>query len=160
MNNYAFIDGTNLHLTFAHLGWQLDYRKLRIYLTDKYSVSCAYYFVGYYAPNAYMYLVLERDGYKMMFKEIAHGDGGKIKGNCDPEIVLQAMIDLSNYDKAVIVSNDGDFACLVKYLDSCNKLDRVVAPCYAGCSHLLKQAAGVKIDFLDNAKNKIVKVVR
>ena len=30
-NNYAFIDGANLHEAMSDLGWNLDYRKLRDY---------------------------------------------------------------------------------------------------------------------------------
>ena len=78
-----------------------------------------------------------------------------LKGNCDAELVLQAMADKANDHGAVIVTSDGDFACLVTHLLSCGKLFRVIAPCFAGCSHLLKQASGTKIDFLDNAKAKI-----
>jgi len=155
MNNYAFIDGTNLHMTYAHLTWRIDYHKLRIYLKEKYFVSKAYYFVGRSPSNDFLYLELERDGYILMFKPVSYLSDGRIKGNCDAELVLQAMIDKSNFDKAVIVTSDGDFSCLVKHLTSCDKLLRVIAPCLAGCSHLLKQAAGSKIDFLDNMKGKL-----
>ena len=41
---------------------------------------------------------------------------GKPKGNVDAELVLQAMIDYQDYERAVIVTSDGDFACLVRYL--------------------------------------------
>ena len=34
----------------------------------------------------------------------------------------------NNYDKAVIVTSDGDFACLVQYLDENNKLARIITP--------------------------------
>lgn len=44
--NYAFIDGTNLHLTMQHVGWALDYAKFRVYLKDKFKVTKAYYFIG------------------------------------------------------------------------------------------------------------------
>jgi uncharacterized LabA/DUF88 family protein len=155
MNNFAFIDGMNLHMTYENLTWRLDYRKLRIYLQDRYSVLKAYYFVGNLSINASLYIALEKDGYTIVTKPISHLPGGKIKGNCDAELVLQAMIDKSVYDGAVIITSDGDFACLVTHLLSCNKLFRVIAPCYAGCSHLLKEASGAKIDFLDNAKVKI-----
>jgi hypothetical protein len=31
MNNYAFIDGQNLHKAIKAIGWDLDYRRFRIY---------------------------------------------------------------------------------------------------------------------------------
>jgi len=52
----------------------------------------------------------------------------KIKGNVDAELVLHAMIEWNNYLKAVIVSGDGDFYCLIEYLDNENKLLRIIAP--------------------------------
>jgi uncharacterized LabA/DUF88 family protein len=155
VNNYAFIDGTNLHMTFENLAWRIDYHKLRIYLKERYFVSKAYYFIGNFPPLAFLYLALERDGYTMMLKPVSYLHGGRIKGNCDTELVLQAMIDKSNYDKAIIITSDGDFSCLVKHLASCDKLQRVIAPCLAGCSHLLKEAGGTKMDFLDNVKGKL-----
>lgn len=38
------------------------------------------------------------------------------------------MIQYDNYDKAVIVSGDGDFHCLIEYLDAEGKLLKVLAP--------------------------------
>jgi hypothetical protein len=70
-------------------------------------------------------------------------------------MVLQAMIDIDDYDKAVIITSDGDFGCLVKYLIKIGKLERVLAPCLAGSSVLLRNASGSKIDFLDNLRLKL-----
>ena len=53
---------------------------------------------------------------------------GRIKGNVDAELVLHAMIEYRNYDQAVIVSGDGDFFCLVKYLANNNKLRKLIVP--------------------------------
>ena len=45
-NNFAFIDGANLHITYQYLEWKLDYQKLRNYLKKKLNVGVAYYFIG------------------------------------------------------------------------------------------------------------------
>jgi uncharacterized LabA/DUF88 family protein len=81
--------------------------------------------------------------------------GGKAKGNVDAELVLQAMIDFDNYERAVIVTSDGDFGCLVRYLYEKGKLERVLSPSRKSCSVLLKRAAREKIDFLEDARKKI-----
>jgi hypothetical protein len=65
------------------------------------------------------------------------------------------MIDLNKYEKAILVSSDGDFYCLVNYLLSIDKLDCVLAPCEKGCSHLLITAAKGKIAYMDNLKPKL-----
>ena len=82
------------------------------------------------------------------------GDG-KPKGNVDAELVLQVMLEYPRYDGAVIVTSDGDFACLVRYLYERAKLERVVSPNRKGCSALLKRAARERPDFLEDARRKI-----
>jgi uncharacterized LabA/DUF88 family protein len=51
-----------------------------------------------------------------------------VKGNIDAELVLWAMKEQNKYDKAIIVSGDGDFYCLVEYLDEQGKLYKLLAP--------------------------------
>lgn len=51
-----------------------------------------------------------------------------VKGNIDAELVLWAMKEMSNYDKAIIVSGDGDFYCLVEYLEQKKRLKHVLTP--------------------------------
>lgn len=155
MNNYAFIDGTNLHLTLVNLGWKLDQKRFRVYLKDKYKVTKAYYFIGYMPTNNDLYNNLQSAGYILIFKQTLRISGSKIKGNCDAEMVLQAMIDINDYDKAVIVTSDGDFGCLVKHLLKIGKLERVLAPCLSGSSILLRKAAENNIDFLENLRVKL-----
>jgi uncharacterized LabA/DUF88 family protein len=48
------------------------------------------------------------------------------------------MIEYQNYDKAVIVSGDGDFACLIRHLEMQNKLERLIIPNKYRYSSLLK----------------------
>jgi uncharacterized LabA/DUF88 family protein len=51
-----------------------------------------------------------------------------VKGNVDAELVLWAMKELKNYDKAIIISGDGDFYCLVEYLAQNGKLLKLMPP--------------------------------
>ena len=48
-NNLAFIDGQNLYLgtNSEDPAWEVDLAKFRQYLTKKYSVQKAYYFLGF-----------------------------------------------------------------------------------------------------------------
>ena len=153
--NYAFIDSQNLNLGVASLGWKLDYGRFRIYLREKYSVSVAYLFIGYIPSNQDLYSYLQSRGYVLVFKPtLADGDG-QIKGNVDADLVLQAMIDFQKYDKAVIVTSDGDFYSLVRYLYINQKLERVISPYIRTCSVLLKKTAKEKISFMDNLRHKL-----
>ena len=66
--------------------------------------------------NQDLYLMLQKSGFVVVFKEILTMESGEIKGNIDAELILQAMIDYDRYDQALIVSGDGDFTCLLRYL--------------------------------------------
>ena len=154
VSNFAFIDGQNLHLGIRELGWKLDQRRFRVYLEEHYNVARAYYFIGFVPANQGLYNALQERGYTLVFKPVSYGSG-KPKGNVDAELVLQAMIDYTNYERAVIVTSDGDFACLVTYLYGQGKLERVLCPNREGCSILLTRAARERIDFLEGARKKL-----
>ena len=138
--NYAFIDGQNLHMSVKNQGWILDYRRLRRYLADKYNVGKAFLFIGHIPTNADLYKTLQEYGYILIFKPILEVRG-KVKGNVDAELVLQAMIEYANYDKAVIISGDGDFHCLIKYLRIKGKLLKLMVPDDSRYSCLLRKFA-------------------
>jgi len=124
-NNFAFIDGQNLDLGIQNMGWKLDYVRFRKYLTE------------------------------LVFKPTIPDSDGNVKGNIDADLVLQAMLDFSNYDKAIIVTSDGDFYSLVKHLYKNNKLCFVMSPYIQTCSTLLKKEAKEKIVFMDNLRKKL-----
>ena len=119
-NNYAFIDSQNLNLSIREQGWVLDFARFRVYLTDKYGITKAFIFIGYVPQNQPLYTNLQKDGYILVFKPTLILPNGEVKGNVDAELVLHTMIEYANYDKALIVTGDGDFYCLVDYLLSNN----------------------------------------
>jgi uncharacterized LabA/DUF88 family protein len=126
--NFAFIDSQNLNLSIRDQRWVLDFRRFRKYLEDKYSIVRAFLFIGYVPQNQSLYTKLQEDGYILIFKPTLTLPDGKVKGNIDAELVLHAMIEFDNYDKALIVTGDGDFYCLVDYLRKQGKLLKVMVP--------------------------------
>jgi uncharacterized LabA/DUF88 family protein len=154
-HNYAFIDGQNLYLALRNTGWQLDYKKFRVYLREKYNVEKAYMFIGFIATNADLYAELQSQGFILIFRPTMTYKDGTIKGNCDAELVLQSMIEYKQYDKAVIITGDGDFQCLVKYFREQDKLKVLLVPNMNRYSALLKAAAADKIAFVNPLKNKL-----
>ena len=153
--NFAFIDGQNVNLGIRDLGWRVDWRRFRIHLEEHYRVTRAFYFVGFIPDNQALYTRLQKTGHTLVFKPVTYRGDGKPKGNVDAELVLQAMIEYPHYDRAVIVTSDGDFACLVRYLYEQDKLERVLSPNRKGCSALSKRAARERLDFLEDARRKI-----
>jgi len=154
-HNFAFIDGQNLNLGIQSMGWKLNYSRFRKYLAEKYSVATVYYFIGYVPGNQPLYSELQKAGYVLVFKPTIPDGDGNIKGNIDADLVLQAMIDLPNYDQAIIVSSDGDFHSLVKYLYQNSKLRFVMSPYIDTCSTLLKKEAKERIVFMSNLRRKL-----
>ncbi|MEK7609997.1 MAG: NYN domain-containing protein [Patescibacteria group bacterium] len=155
INNYAFIDAQNVHLGIKSLGWKIDWRRFRIYLRDKYNVSSAYMFLGFVPDNQKLYSHLQESGYILVFKPLVFNEDGTVKGNCDADLVLHAILKIDDYDKTIIVTSDGDFYSLVKHLYENNKLEMVLSAYVKTCSKLLKIEAKEKINYMDTLKKKI-----
>mgnify|MGYP001559616042 CR=1 FL=1 len=131
---YAFIDSQNLNFSIRNIGWKLDFKKFLIYLKEKYQVSRAYMFMGYFAENSGIYRYLREVGYIVILKPTI----GQ-KGNCDAELVLYSMIEYYNFEKAILISGDWDFYCLVKYLVDNDKLFKLGIPNKYRYSALLRK---------------------
>lgn len=151
-NAFAFIDSQNLNIGVQTFGWKIDWRKFRKFLADEYNVVQAYLFIGYLPENEDMYNQMHEAGYLVVLKPtlemymtpvdkdaapeppkpIKEGEPENkkpaTKGNVDAELVLYAVKEMPNYDKAIIVSGDGDFYCLVEYLEQQGKLLHLMAP--------------------------------
>lgn len=91
----------------------------------------------------------------MVFKPVLQAKAGEPKGNIDADLVLKAMTEYNNYERAVIVTSDGDFYSLVEYLYKNGKLETVLSPNSAKCSALLKKTAKERIHFLDSLRGKL-----
>ena len=122
MSNYAFIDSQNLNLAIRGHGWFIYFGRFRllvntvnpIYITPKW----------WFYPYIQTYLGNTRK---------------KLKGKVDEEMVLHAMIEIPNNIKALLVSRDGDFHCLVDYLKRKNKLLHLMIPNRLKYSSLLRK---------------------
>lgn len=156
--NYAFIDSQNLYRGIKSLGWQIDWHRFRTYLKDKYSVVTAYMFIGYLPENAPLYAELQQAGFLLVFKPVLVTKTGDVKGNVDADLVLYAMTEYQQYDRAIIVSSDGDFYSLVNHLYVNSKLEAVLSPYGRTCSILLKKTAKERLQFMDTLQKKIGKL--
>jgi uncharacterized LabA/DUF88 family protein len=151
-NNFAFIDSQNLNLSIQNQGWKLDFKKFRVYLRDKYDISKAFMFIGYVPENQGLYTFLQEDGYILIFKPTLQK--GKVKGNIDAELVLHSVIEIPNYDQALIVTGDGDFYCLVEYLTKQEKLLKLMVPNEDSYSSLFRKFSPFMV-FMNNLKTKL-----
>jgi len=166
---YAFIDSQNLNLSVLndikdrkskkviYHGWKLDFKRFFIYLKDKFGVGKTFLFIGYVQGNESLYTRLQQDGYIVIFKptlEITKEGERATKGNVDAELVLHTMIEYPNYDKAIIVAGDGDYHCLIEYLESKRKLAYVIIPNYLSFSSLLRKFRKYFV-YVNNLKGKL-----
>ncbi len=154
-NNYAFIDSQNVNLAIRAQGWKLDFARFRVYLQEKYGVTKAFLFIGYVDGNNELYKSLQGAGFICIFKPTLTYKDGTTKGNCDAELVLHAMIEYQNYEKAVLVTGDGDFYCLVKYWIENDKLERVLIPNFFKYSALLKRFGRKQLSFMNDLRSKL-----
>jgi uncharacterized LabA/DUF88 family protein len=157
-NVYAFIDSQNLNVGVQKFGWKMDWQKFRRWLAEEHGVTKAFMFIGYVPEFEAMYEQLHEAGYMIVLKPTydmsrpqreapapteardgPNGEPGKkpepeekkpVKGNIDADLVLWAMKELPNYDKAILVSGDGDFYSLVEYLEEQGKLGTILTPSF------------------------------
>jgi len=173
-NVYAFIDSQNLNISTQKLGWKMDWHKFRQFLADRYGVTKAFMFIGYVPEFEDMYVQLHETGYAVVLKPTfdmtrprpeaekidpqatkpeKEEDKRQTKGNIDADLVLWAMKEIKNYDKAVVVSGDGDFYSLIEYLDQEGKLLKLLAPSghYSG----LYNAYDKYVDRIDQSRREL-----
>lgn len=152
---YAFIDSQNVNLGIRSQGWQLDFKRFRVYLKDKYKVEKAFVFLGFIPKNKNLYTFLKKAGFVIIFKPVLESRKQiKPKGNVDAELVLHTMIEFPNYDKAIIVTGDGDFHCLVEYLLKKRKLARLIIPNQRKYSRLFLKFKK-DMDYMNNLRGKL-----
>lgn len=134
---YAFIDSQNLNIGTQKFGWKMNWARFRRFLAEEYGVEKAFMFIGYIPENEDLYEKMHEAGYMVVLKPTfdvtkpmseEREDDKPVKGNIDADLVLWAMKELSNYDKAIIVSGDGDFYSLVEYLEKKNRLLHLLTP--------------------------------
>jgi len=166
MKVFVFVDASNLFYGGEKsLGWKIDYKKLIVYLKNKYNAERFLYFGGVeiydlkynyleketvpidelekyltdliknkagelnetslvlisrHLQRVRFYSKLKEFGYELHLRPVKlyeQEDGTtRRKANCDVEMAFYLMKEKDNFDKAIILSGDGDFLPVLKYL--------------------------------------------
>ena len=89
-----------------------------------------------------------------MYKEVSYDGDGGVKGNCDADLVLKAASDFyeKRFEKAVLISSDGDYAGLVKFLHDHNAFRALISPSNH-CSFLLRRL-NIPVTYLSTKRNQ------
>jgi uncharacterized LabA/DUF88 family protein len=161
--NLAFVDGQNLYMgTMSDKPkWEIDLLKFRKYLTRKYNVQKAYYFLGFLDENHQsLYDKIQEAGFIIKFREHNSAMIGKKKGNVDSDIifdVMKRMYKKELFDKLVLVSGDGDYKMLVDFLIEEGRFKKILFPNKEFASSLYKKITRVYFDYLVNIKHLVEK---
>lgn len=156
--NIAFIDGQNLYLGTKEEGWAVDHKKFRTYLQDKYNIIEAYYFMGFVSEGEQdLYDKLQRAGFILSFREHSSALRGSKKGNVDSDIIfgiMRKLVENDPFDKAFIVSGDGDYKKLVDFLIKQDKFGKMLFPNDKFASSLYNSLGS---EFFDSLGKKDIK---
>jgi uncharacterized LabA/DUF88 family protein len=122
----------------------------------------SYYFLGAADDDrGRLYNAIQQAGFVLSFREHSTSMIGRKKGNVDTDIVFTVMEKVAEgeeFDKIILVSGDGDYIKMVKYLIRKGKFAKLLAPSQISMSSLYKQQINnVYYDYLDstNIRKKI-----
>jgi len=152
-----YIDGNNLYRSAKELGFEINYRRFKGWLRQKYNPDFVYLFIGNIPGRFKFYEYLQNCGYVLIFKQTI-SIGEKIKGNCDAELVLKSIVDFytSSFTSCILITGDGDFGCLVEFLKENKAIHCIIAPDKYKCSILLRNK-NTEIIFLNEHYHKFSK---
>jgi len=141
--------------------WEVDLFRFRKYLTEKYNVQKAYYFLGFLdKSNQHLYDEIQEVGFIIKFREHNSAIIGKKKGNVDSDIIfdiMRRMYQKESFDKLVLVSGDGDYKMLVDFLIKEGKFKKILFLNKGFASSLYKSITRVYFDYLINIKHLVEK---
>jgi len=159
--NYAFVDGQNLYMgtKSSEKPWSVDLARFKVYLEQKYSVSKAYYFLGYVnEEHQDLYEAIQSAGFVLVFKNHSSAMLGRKKGNVDTDLVfaiMKKMYRKEDFEKIILVSGDGDYKMLVEFLIEENKFEKILFPNKKFASSLYKKIGRKYFAYLEDSKKKI-----
>jgi len=156
----VFIDASNIYFSQKTLGWKIDFRKL----LDYFKSECNLIKISFYSSinpenkkERKFHDFLEIIGYIVKHKEIKfikneeeEKFGGHHKGNIDVDLTIDAVYFKDSYDSFVLLSGDGDFESLIKFLKSYNKYCLVISTKDHVSIELIRQAKFIDFKKLRN----------
>lgn len=175
------IDASNIYYAVSNEGWQVNWEKFIIYLNQNYNIILPIFYCGIESKNVFLskhtgssesdfikskkqklhfFKILKTYGYRVKSKPVTQvydSTSGKFNRKCnfDVEIVIDAIRYLNDYDVFMLVSGDGDFIPLVKYIKGKYKKVIVISHKHHTNNGLVK-AANQTI-FLRTIKQHIIK---
>ncbi len=121
---YVFIDAANV--TFRKKDrktWKIDLQQLAYYLRNRFEASRIFYYSGVDYKNQmqlHVYDKLQAWGYELCLNPVKkfRNEEGKeyLKADIDSRMTFDMMRYFPAYDRAVVMTGDGDFLWVLEYL--------------------------------------------
>jgi len=155
----AYIDVQNIHRKTVDFNWIIDWNKFLIYLKQNCKIDIVYYAVWYLSKYDKFYDYLSSLWYSLLFKKVTILPNWSIKWNVDIDIAIRSIFDFFEewLEKAIIVSNDGDYNTLVDVLRQKWVFDRLMIVDYTSASKQLRKSAWPYIQDIQRIKHLIEK---
>lgn len=153
MKTYAFIDASNIIYGARAEGWFIDQKKLFDYIKRKFKISKAFFYFGKDDNNKKQegfLKKLESFGFTLRVKQIKHY-GKRQKANCDVDLTMDMLLLKDKYERAVVLTGDGDFLPLFEHLKK-NKKEIVIIAFPRRTARELKKFAGGNFIGLSNER--------
>lgn len=119
LTTYAFIDASNIIYGSSRYGWKMDFKKLIRYLITRYQVQKMFYYAGIDHKNEKQlnfYKKIKEFGYILCLVPVKTFSDGSRKGDVDSKMTFELMKYQNQYDKAIIMTGDGDYFWVLEYL--------------------------------------------
>lgn len=114
--------------------------------------------IGRHLKRVRFYKKLEEFGYKLFLKPVKlyeQEDGStKRKANCDVDMAFHLMKERNNFDRILVLSGDGDFLPVLKYLKQ-NKKEVVIMGRGIRTAREIKQFAGSNFKDFEYLRERI-----
>src|SRR4030042_4472145 len=126
---YGFVDASNIIYGAKAEGWFIDQKKLLDYLKRKFKTRKIFFYFGRDDRNknqAKFLKKLESFGYTLRIKQ-TKWYGRRQKANCDVDLTMDMLLMMDKYDRAVVLTGDGDFLPLFEYLKKQGKEITIIA---------------------------------
>lgn len=156
---YAFVDAANIIYRDSELNpWKIDMQKLIKYLRERFGVSKTLYFGGIDERNKRqirLYKKFRSWGYDLQLNPVKRfvNDRGEpfIKADVDSRMTFEMMKNLTEYDRAVVLTGDGDFYWVLEcLLQEKEKVWLLTSP--SKTARELKRLFGSNFSNLDNLR--------
>jgi uncharacterized LabA/DUF88 family protein len=158
ISNWAFIDMQNLYKSVQDGGWKINWNLFRKYLVNYHNVTTAVVFMGYIKKYDGIYTRIKKAGFIIEFREVSQKNNGIIDGgNVDADLAAYMMDYKRDYDKAILIADDGDYTNTIRSLVRQNKLKTIISshPIKSTSKLIRKEVSPNLILSIDSIRNLV-----